>query len=125
MKKMMFALMMLLAVMVSACSQGAQQTSQTTLPQQVIEEEIVVENDQTEGMMIQDGDVPYGMEYSMVDGKMMARQDGDILSMMTEDVVLEDGTKVMMGGQVQRSNGTLEVLLDGESIREDGTIITE
>ena len=59
--------------------------------------------------------------YAMENGKMVSRTHGDETA-MAEDVILEDGTTVSPNGMIQRSDGEVRQLSDGEAITLAGRI---
>ena len=54
-------------------------------------------------------------------GQMMVVQDGELMG-MEEDVLLNDGTRVLADGTVIRTDGTTRTMMEGESIGMDGEI---
>ena len=51
--------------------------------------------------------------------KMMIVRNGE-LEVMVEDVLMNDGTRVLTDGTVIRTDGTTRMMMDGESIGMDG-----
>lgn len=58
----------------------------------------------------------------MIGDSMMIRENG-IEGEMTEDVVLEDGSKVMTDGTIVKPDGKSSKMKDGEEMMMDGTMI--
>jgi len=54
-------------------------------------------------------------------GQMMVVQDGELMA-MEEDVLMNDGTRVLADGTVIRTDGTTRTMMEGESIGMDGEI---
>lgn len=65
-----------------------------------------------------------GKGYVMKDGKMQVEENGEF-TVMTQDVMLKNGTKVMTNGTVVKPDGTTMTLTEGQSIWEDGSIMDE
>jgi len=59
----------------------------------------------------------------MKDGKLMYHKDGKNVE-ATEDVTLENGTKITRSGQVTSTDGTTWKLNEGDKITDDGTFRT-
>jgi len=57
--------------------------------------------------------------YFMVSGGMMEEQDG-VVSRMISDTTLSDGTTITMSGKVVKTDGSIIVLKNGESILMNG-----
>jgi hypothetical protein len=57
--------------------------------------------------------------YFMVSGGMMEERNG-IVSRMTEDTTLSDGTIITMGGKVVKTDGSIITLKNGESVLMNG-----
>lgn len=54
-------------------------------------------------------------------GRMMVVQGGELMA-MEEDVLMNDGTRVLADGTVIRTDGTTRTMMEGESIGMDGEI---
>ena len=62
--------------------------------------------------------------FEMVDGRMVkVKENGRSKFLMSTDVVLNDGTKVMTDGRVVRKDGTSFIMKDNESIWMDGSFM--
>ena len=57
--------------------------------------------------------------YFMVSGGMMEEKDG-IVSRMISDITLSDGTTITMGGKVVKTDGSIIILKNGESVLMNG-----
>ncbi len=60
---------------------------------------------------------------AMWGGKMMRLRDG-VLSEMTEDLVLSNGTKVSKSGKIETKDGKVTWMKDGDEIFMNGTMMT-
>ena len=58
----------------------------------------------------------------MVDGSMMVRKDGAVMT-MDKDMMMQNGTKVMMDGTVMMKDGTTMMMKEGMSVMMDGEIV--
>jgi hypothetical protein len=67
-------------------------------------------NNQREGTVMKEG------------GIMMTVRDGELVE-MNEDVLLNDGTRVLMDGTVIMTDGTTRMMMEGESLGMDGEIV--
>ena len=54
-------------------------------------------------------------------GRMMIVRNGELV-MMEEDVMLNDGMRVLMDGTVIMTDGTTRMMMEGESLGMDGEI---
>lgn len=54
--------------------------------------------------------------------RMMVVRNGELVT-MDEDVLMNDGTRVLMDGTVIRTDGTTRMMMDGESIGIDGEMM--
>ncbi len=59
---------------------------------------------------------------AMQGGHMVVRADGTTAA-MTQDVVLQDGSRVLRNGTVLRPDGATVVMHDGDAISKDGTFM--
>ncbi len=65
-----------------------------------------------------------GTGYIFKNGKMMVDTDGK-MSPMTQSVTLKNGSSVSLAGLVTKKDGTTFQLKEGQSIWEDGSIVTD
>lgn len=56
----------------------------------------------------------------MKDGKMMMMKDGKASGAMTKDMMMNDGTKVMMDGSMMKKDGSKMMMKDGEMMDMGG-----
>ena len=59
-------------------------------------------------------DMQEGM-IAMKDGKVMTVQNGE-MKLLEEDVTMEDGTRIVMDGAVQMTDGTTRRMKEGETL---------
>jgi hypothetical protein len=54
----------------------------------------------------------------MKDGKMMVERNGELM-LLEEEIVMKDGTRIMVNGQLLMADGTARMLREGESMYLD------
>jgi hypothetical protein len=74
------------------------------------------------GMYAQEGKMPKKDHLMMDEGKMWIVKDGKITA-MTQDMRLSDGSKVSPAGKVDRADGNVWLLNNGEAVDMNGMII--
>ena len=84
-------------------------------------EETMMEENMEEMM---EGEMMSEEGFELIEGKMMmVNEKNKTMTMMEKDMVLHDGTMVKINGEVVRSDGTIIMLKEGESIWMDGMIM--
>ncbi|HKY55357.1 MAG TPA: DUF6799 domain-containing protein [Anaerolineales bacterium] len=61
---------------------------------------------------------------TMRGGRMMVVRNGELVA-MKEDVLMNEGSRVLTDGTVIRTDGTTRMMMEGESLRMDGEITDE
>ncbi len=58
------------------------------------------------------------------DGNLIQNKDGQVVNVQ-ETILLTDGSKVSVNGEITRPNGEVEKLVEGELLFMDGTVVTQ
>lgn len=58
------------------------------------------------------------------DGNLIQNKDGEVIT-VEETILLTDGSKVSVEGEITRPNGEVEKLTEGELLFMDGTVVTQ
>ncbi len=108
--KFSFAFLISLLTLLAACSQS-------------VKENNWIKNKGPRNIEGMDQKTMMGTGYKMMDGVMVIIKNGEVISAMDNDAILDDGTKIMRDGTIMQKGRTIK-LRDGQSIWEDGTMLS-